>query len=152
MPKASLETLDQIERDLTEQHSALAIESADVETKLNEIKAIKDDLERRIAALGSKRSRTEAVRAGKKPSAAELRMFVRRVLAKRKNVHNSELMAKVHTHFGHSMPKNVSESPLAASTYQAIASLQKKGYVKRLGKNKRSLSATSRGLNTKSWG
>jgi hypothetical protein len=150
MSKASLEVLDQIGRQLTHEQSQLDSKAAqlmDAQQKLNEIKALLTTLN---DVKGSPKRKTKS--STNIPSASELRMFVRKVLTKRKTVPGGELMVLVHENFNITQTRNVNDSPISARTYQALKGLQTKGYVRRLGKNKRTLSATSRGLKTKSWG
>ena len=144
---ATLGELDKLERQLQTEQTQLDSKAAqlmEAREKINEIRALLAEIQ--------PTKRAAKPRATTVPSAAEIRSVVRSVLIKRKTVPGAELMSLVHEHFGISRTKNVNDSPVAARVYQVVASLKSRGYIRRLGKNKRTLAATARGRNTKSWG
>ena len=144
---ATLGELDNLERQLQTEQTQLDSKAAQLmqaREKINEIRALLAEIQPTKRAA---KSRAAAV-----PSAAEIRSVVRSVLTKRKTVFGTEMMALIHDHFGISPTKNVNDSPVAARVYQVLASLKSRGYILRLGKNKRTLAATARGKQTKSWG
>tara|TARA_Y100000592_G_scaffold97941_1_gene169779 strand:- start:25 stop:459 length:435 start_codon:yes stop_codon:yes gene_type:complete len=140
---ATLGELDNLERELQDEQRKLDSKAA----RLIQAREMIQQISKLLEEINEPKERANTL-----PSAAEIRSVARAVLTKKKYVEGSEFMVLLHQEFGIPVPNNITDSPIASRVYQVLNSLKNRGYLRRLGKNKRRLAATARGKQTKSWG